>query len=217
MQKYAKTGLLILTLVFPVLIFIFLKVFTTNRYDLPFFAPERDALTQEIRIVEGDTVYQRISNFSLPSPTGTPITQAKTFGQTMVVANLSGASIETAQEVIAHLSRVAGLLSDYPRLSLLSLVDSTQSTLEADIRQAQNFGERWLVAVAPAATLDGLLRTTFHLGTNANTGQTISPDARLSLVDSEGYIRGYYDALDPEETERLMAEIRILEHNRTEK
>ena len=67
MQKYIKTGLLIIVLVVPVLIFLFLQGYTTNHFDLPYYVPLRDSVTNEVIVNNGDTAYYQLKDFSLSS------------------------------------------------------------------------------------------------------------------------------------------------------
>jgi protein SCO1/2 len=42
-------------------------------------------------------------------------------------------------------------------------------------------------------------------------------ETKLVLIDADGHIRGYYNASDLEETNRLMAEIKILDYEKKRK
>ncbi len=44
----------------------------------------------------------------------------------------------------------------------------------------------------------------------AKSAETIPYTEQFILVDKQGYIRGFYDGTDPEEVDRLMAEVKIL-------
>lgn len=214
MQKYVKTGLLILTLVFPVLIFIFLKVFTTNHYDLPYFVPLRDAANNVIVQPSGDTTFYQISEFSLVTIDGSTITAPSINGKTLLISTLSSPCADTCQKVISQLARIQALHREYPTFSLLTLISQNDRGLLSEIKKSRQFDDGWMIAVLPDSTITRTLQNVFHLNEKVPGLQTISPHARLSLVDGSGYIRGFYDTTDPEETDRLMAEIRILEHNR---
>lgn len=216
MQKYTKAGLLMLTLVFPVLIYLFLKIFTTNRYDLPYYVPLRDAANNAIIKPDGDTTFYQIQDFSLLTNGGT-ITADSLKGKTILVSTLSSPCADTCQEVMKQLVRVQALHQDYPSFIILTLLNANDQQLAAQVKERKQSDAGWLVATLPDSMLTRTVEKVFRLNQKVPGMQTISPQARLSLVDNAGFIRGFYDTTDPEEVDRLMAEIRILEHNREDK
>ena len=216
MRKYVKTGLLILTLAFPVLIFLFLKVFTSNRFDLPYFVPLRNAAGDVLVKPNSDTTFYQIPDFSLPADGGT-IDAASLKGKTILVSTLSSPCGDTCQKVLNQLVRVQALHQDYPSFVILTLLNEKDSPLIDKISERKPMYAGWLVATLPDSTLAFTIQNIFRLNEKVSGLQTISPQARLSLVDGAGFIRGFYDTTDPEETDRLMAEIRILEHNRKQR
>ncbi len=213
MRKHTKTGLLMLTLVFPVLIYLFLKVFTTNRYDLPYFVPLRDAANNATVRPDGDTTFYQVQDFSLPAYSGS-VTSAALKGKTILVSTLSLPCADTCQEVLKQLGRVQALHKDYPQFVILTLVNAEDARLISILNERKESDKGWLVATLPDSLLARTIQNVFRFNEKVPGLQTISPQARLSLVDGAGFIRGFYDTTDSEETDRLMAEIRILEHNR---
>ena len=216
MRKYLKTGLLILTLAFPVLIFLFLKVFTSNRFDLPYFVPLRDAGNNVVMQEKGDTTFYQIPDFSLPADGGT-IDAASLKGKTVLVSTLASPCGDTCQRLLNQLVRVQALHRDYPSFVILTLLDDQDAQMVSEINERKQLYAGWLVATLPDSLLNATIQNVFRLNEKVPGLQTISPQARLSLVDGAGFIRGFYDTTDPEETDRLMAEIRILEHNRKQR
>jgi len=216
MRKYTKTGLLILTLAFPVLIFVFLKVFTSNRFDLPYFVPQQDAAGNVITKSDGDTAFYQIKDFALLSD-GSAFSAATLKGKTIVVSTLSSPCSDTCQKVLTQLSRVQVLHQEYPSFTVLTLIEKGDHQIATSLEGRTQPGAGWLVFLLPDSTLSSAVQNVFRLNENVPGLQTISPRARLGLVDSAGFIRGFYDTTNPEEIDRLMAEVRILEHNRNEK
>lgn len=213
MRKYTKTGLLILTLAFPVLIFVFLKVFTSNRFDLPYFVPLRDATNNVVMQPGGDTTFYQIPDFPLLAD-GDTFDAAALKGKTVLVSTLSSPCGDTCQRVLTQLIRAQGLHQDYPSFVILTLIDKNDSQIVSVVNERRQSDTGWLVSALPDSTLSSTIQNIFRLNENVPGLQTISPSARLSLVDGAGFIRGFYDTIDPEEIDRLMAEIRVLEHNR---
>ncbi|WP_377242235.1 hypothetical protein [Persicitalea jodogahamensis] len=203
-----------LTLVFPVLIYLFLKVFTTNHYDLPYFVPLRDVANNAIVQSNGDTTFYQIQDFSLKTADGSTISTASLQGKTIVISTVSSPCADTCKEVLSQLARVQSLHQAYPAFFVLTLVSEDNPQLISSIKESREVEEAWKIATVPDSAFSLILQDVFRLSEKVPGLQTISPQARLSLVDDAGFIRGFYDTTDPEEVDRLMAEIRILEHNR---
>ncbi len=203
-----------LTLVFPVLIYLFLKVFTTNHYDLPYFVSLRDVANNAIVNPDGDTTFYQIQDFSLITADGSTISAASLQGKTVLVSTLSFPCADTCKEVLSQLARVQSLHQDYPGFIILTLIEKNNAPLISSIKEVRESETGWQIAPLSDSTLNYTLQTVFRLNEKVPGLKTISSQSRLSLVDGAGFIRGFYDTADPEEIDRLMAEIKILEHNR---
>lgn len=214
MRKYTKTGLLIITLAFPVLIFIFLKVFTSNRFDLPYFVPLRDAADNAVIQPGGDTTFYQIPDLSLTALGGSIDPSASLKGKTIVVSTFSSPCGDTCQKALSQLVRAHALHREYPSVVILTLVNEHDSQIIQIVGGQRPADAGWLISAMPDSTLNSTIQSVFRLNEKVPGLQTISPQARLSLVDGAGFIRGFYDTTNPDETDRLMAEIRILEYNR---
>jgi protein SCO1 len=212
MQKYIKAGVLIVILVVPVFIFLFLKGFSTNRFDIPYFIPQRDSLTQGVMIDNGDTVFFQLPNFSTNTIDGERFAAEQIKGKIVVVSAQESPCEDTCQKVMAQLGRVAGLSEVYPELLILTLVRGKVKAYRQEVTDS----DRWRFVPLPETLYPEYLGKVFHLNESLGGQQTILPHNRFQLIDQSGFVRGYYDALDPEETDRLMVEIKILERNRKE-
>lgn len=212
MQKYIKTGLLIIVLVVPVLIFLFLQGYTTNHFDLPYYVPLRDSVTNDVIVNNGDTAYYQLEDFSLASiDSQSTVTSEQLRNRVTVVSAFNGSCEGECEKVWNHLIRIRSLHETLPSLTVLTILATRDTTFVRKIADRPKSG--WLVAHVAENTYSRALRSIFHLDTLDNA-QTISGYKPLSLVDSKGFIRGYYDPQKDEEIERLLAEIRVLEYNR---
>jgi len=212
MQKYIKTGLLIVVLVVPVLVFLFLQGYTTNHFDLPYYVPLRNPGTNEVVIKNGDTAFYQIQGFSLPSfDKKSIVTAAVLQGKTTVINTLNEPCDEGCQKVLTQLTRIYALHQTYPSLALLTIV-SGEGKPTKSIAARQKPG--WLIVQESDSTNTGTLQNIFHLLPEGENRQTIPVYDQLMLVDGQGYIRGYYDARKTEEIERLLGEIRVLQYNK---
>ncbi len=202
-----------ITLAFPVLFFLFLKLFASNHFDLPYFVPLRDATNNVVMKPGGDTAFYQIQDSSLPT-FGSTINAASLKGKTVLVSTLSSPCGDTCQKVLSQLVRLHALHQEYPSFIILTLIDKDDSQLIPSLNERRQSDAGWLVSALPDSTLRSAIQDVFRLNEKVPGLQTISPPARLSLMDGAGFIRGFYDTTDPEEIDRLMAEVRILEHNR---
>ena len=73
MNKTLKAGVLIAILVVPASIFLFLKFFGNNRFDLPYYMPKISE-QGEVVVENGDTVFHQVPSFSLVDQQGKTFT-----------------------------------------------------------------------------------------------------------------------------------------------
>jgi hypothetical protein len=200
MKNFPKAGLLIVTLVIPALIFLFLKLFATNHYEVPYFNPKLGS-DGRVEIVNGDTVFQNTSELKLSSGIvnlGNGIS---------VISYLPGVCEENCKLMLSNLQRVYDMRS--------AITDLTINVLSKDIiepsSEFRDLGKAaWNVKVVAESDINNF--------SNAQAlpfkhSLELYPDGRgLVLVDRKGYTRGYYDGADPDEVDRLMAEVKILNY-----
>jgi protein SCO1 len=211
MRNYLKTGLLIVVLVVPVLVFLFLQGYTTNHFDLPYYVPLRSPVTDEVIVENGDTTFYQIGDFSLSSiDSQSTVNSAQLRNKITVISTLSGSFDGKCEKILSNLNRIHALHETIPSVTLLTIITTQDTTLTKRIYDRSKEG--WLVARVSEKTYNEELQNIFHL-TALDKGQTISEYKPFSLVDRNGFIRGYYNAQEDEEIERLLAEIRVLEYN----
>lgn len=205
--------MLILLLVVPVLIFLFLKGFATNHFDLPYYVPLKDSTTNEVVTSNGDTVFYQISASSFTQ--GAKSTTGALNGKTIVFGALSLPCGDSCEQMLAKLSRVAKLNEEYPEFRVVSLVNE-KDELPSTIKGQAGVSKAWQVLSVQNSIYEHYVTDLFRLTEKIPGQKTISLDNRFILIDKSRYIRGYYDLRDPEELERLLVEIKVLEYNREE-
>lgn len=189
MKKYIKAGLLIVTLVIPALIFTFLRFFATNHYNVPFFHPEVND-GGVVKIIQKDTVYYKIPD----------AIQISLKGKLSVISYESETCNETCQIMRDNLNRIYGLREGIPGLQIVSLTGQVSKHPSRERKQG------WYSFDMDRMVSDSLFKWN-EVTWFKKTGLA---ENRWMLIDRSGYIRGYYDGADTEETNRLMAEIKIL-------
>lgn len=188
MKKFGKAGLLILTLVMPALIFTCLRFFTTNHYNIPFYHPVVDNAGQ-VKVNNSDTVYYEVPNLD-----------GYSFRGKLTVVNYQGQECTDSCAVMRdNLNRIYTLRSHNKDLSILSVGDSVKGG---------SVNDGWFSSRMSDSTRLDLFKW------NYPTSKVVyDKDCRWVLVDGTGHIRGYYRGADAGESDRLMAEIKILSSN----
>jgi protein SCO1 len=193
MNKILKAGILVVLLLIPVFIFLFLKVFGKNRYDLPYLHPVAVNYTETGK---PDTVFLRLRD-TLFTSSGSEIKFKFNTGEIKVVGFIKEEPI---------LKELEAIQDEFIRNNNLVIYSFADLDRERIAIHAQNYHvdpTKWKF-FNPDQELDAI-------------GQYIKlrPEEirkYLVLIDEKGFIRGNYKFSDPKEIERLILEIRILMH-----
>lgn len=213
MKKLFKAGLLIVLLVIPALIFIFLKFFATNHYDLPYYNPTMDSTGSVLRLMAtGDTLYDKVSSENLMSPAGKPLPENIFKEKFTAVTYLPANCDEQCKIQFDRLGRIFELTKQIDGFQLMSITDSLQANYGSYSVHIGKPG--WTIGVFLPKFREQVMLKNFKFQTLALKQQTNSLENKLLLIDAKGIVRGYYNGADVDEIERLMAEIRILDYSR---
>ena len=215
-----QTLLLGLLLLVPVLAFLFLFRFGTNRYALPFLLPDRVDSTRVGGEWRRDTVFHRVVPFRLSSAIGRVVTNEE-LGAGLYVAQVYGPDAASAR-VARALLRVQEKFRHEPRVRLATFVldagPGSGAGRAAELaRLAEQYGTiagKWFFLTGNADTLQRLARQEFRLPADPRRlpGAVFtanSPAGRLLLIDRDRYVRGLYDGTDGREIDRLLTEITV--------
>ena len=211
-----QTLLLGLLLLLPVLAFLFLFRFGTNRYALPTYLPDRVDSTQVGGQWQRDTVFHQVGAFRLPASTGRAVSSQE-LGRGLYIAQFYGNDAASAR-VARALLRVQEKFRHEPRVRLVTFVlnaDSSQVT--ALTRLAEQYGTitgKWFFLTGPADSLNRLMRQEFRLMADPKqlpiaVSAANIPAGRLLLVDNQRRVRGIYDGTDGREIDRLLTEVTV--------
>jgi protein SCO1/2 len=117
----------------------------------------------------------------------------------------------------SRMRQLAKALSGQPGIRFVSVsVDPVHDTPEALKTYARHHEvdlSRWVFVVGPEAVIQRLCLEGFKLGYGQDPDSAMEPvihSSRFVLVDADGAIRGYYEAGDDAETDRLAADARRL-------
>ena len=164
--------------------------------------------------------YGRVGAFSLTDQEARPISQRDLQGKVWIAAFFFTRCAGQCPLMSARMAQLQRTLGDAPSLQLVSFtLDPSYDTperLRAYARHYQAERQRWQFVGGDESTLHALASDDFHLSVADGIPQAepIIHSSRLVLVDAQGHIRGYYDALDSEAMGRLAADAQRLIHAR---
>jgi protein SCO1/2 len=228
-----KTGILLMILIVPVLVYISLKIFGQNHFSLPRYIPAIDSTTGEIRMAkrlkprwnesELDTVFQTIPSFSLMDERGKAFTSENLKGK-IYVANFFFTRCGTiCPKITSQVSRVTDAFIQDKDIHFISLsVDPNYDNPEKLAGYSKKFDAdtaRWTFLTGDKKTIYPLILKGFRVpladaseydAAIKNPDETFIHSERLVLVDKSGVIRGFYDGTDKKEVDRLIVEIKVL-------
>ncbi|MCH7514963.1 MAG: hypothetical protein IH947_13640 [Bacteroidetes bacterium] len=188
-----RKSVLFLILVLPFVVYLFLKIFGENKYEIPVFYENGITFSECFQAQKKPFLVPDLEKF-LEEPGEHPVLQEKT-SLIFVYSSLN----PSAEFCLNELSRLMQTKFSGYQIQALALSD----------RKAPGVGNGIIFVNGNS---DSIIRY-------VNCGLVMSqkPDTTITdnlhwivLVDSKKQIRGYYDATDYEEYDRLAAEVDIL-------
>ena len=211
-----QTLLLGLLLLLPVLAFLFLFRFGSNRYALPTYLPDRVDSTQVGGEWQRDTVFHQIAPFQLLSSNGREVSSAE-LGKGLYIAQFFGPG-EASARVARQLLRVQEKFRHESRVRLVTFVlNGGLSQTTALTQLAEQYGTiagKWFFLTGAPDTLKQLTLQQYRLTADPKQlpGAVYTaniPAGRLLLVDNQRRVRGIYDGTDGREIDRLLTEVTV--------
>lgn len=209
-----KYIVLIAMLTLPPLVFIFLKVFGQNHFELPVYYENG---LQSLPTDSPDKQHY-IPKFSFTNQEGKATGTREVKGHVYVANFIFTRCGSICPQMSRQFQRVQDHFEDNKELKLLSFsVDPTYDTVPVLAAYAQEFEVKpgmWHLLTGSKAEINTLAVRGFALPVaevaQADPANAFIHSEKAVLVDTQGRIRGYYDATDPKEVDRLIAEIQIL-------
>ncbi|CAG5008623.1 hypothetical protein DYBT9275_04320 [Dyadobacter sp. CECT 9275] len=212
MKKYGKAGLLIFTLVIPALIFTFLRYFASNHYDLPYFNPVLDQKGNVV-IAGSDTVFKALPEIHFPGRSNSANSKQPLRGNITVINYIPADCGDSCQLVLEQLKRIYALRTHIEGLKLISIAEQPADSLDKSV--TREIG--WPILTGSAEEVAHVTETDLQMKANLPGKKNIPLFSKLVLIDRKGYTRGYYNGTLPEEIDRLMAELKILNFEEKER
>lgn len=210
---------LVCILLLPILIFMFLKGFGTNEYELPvFFEKGVDNPFQECPIT--DTTQHYIPDFAFTNQEGNTVGKAQMEGKITIVDFFFTSCPSICPDMSREMERVNDLFRDEAQIQIFSISIDPEYDTPAVLKE---YAERHLAKAGKWDFLTGnkldiyrLARCGFVIPTldgNGVADDFVHSD-KFILVDELGRIRGYYSGTNREEVDLLMLEAKILLHGK---
>jgi protein SCO1/2 len=218
MKSVRQLLVVLVILTVPSIFFLVLKTGKNNFSSLEIFGP-REAPTA----ADGDTIYHTISDFSLTSQQGTPVTAADFNGKILVTDFFFATCQTICPKMTMQMRRVQEKFKSMPDVALLSITVNPENdsvpVLAAFAKEYQAIPGKWTFATGDKKIIYDLARHSYFLTAmpgDGGPGDFIHSE-KLVLVDKERRIRGYYDGTDYLDVDKLIEDIVVLQHEYTKK
>ncbi len=166
-------------------------------------------------IVNGDTIYHTVPNFSFTNQYGETVTN-KTFADKAYIVDYFFTSCPTiCPKVKQQQLRLYDKYKNHPKLSFLSVsIDTKYDTVE----RLANFSKRleiekgnWHFVTGDKDEIYENANGFFHVAIeNEDAPGGYDHDGKLVLIDKEGHIRGFCDGLFKDQVDRFFYDIENL-------
>lgn len=224
LKKYIKAGILLIVLGVPAFVFIFLKVFGENKFDLPHYFPELDA-SGEVKVVNGDTTFITVPDFTFTDQSDEKFEYKK---ENITVVSFFFSRCGTICPITnKNLLRVAETFKSNDSIDILSLtVDPVYDTPKVLGKYAVELGavyKNWRFLTGDKKYIYDLAIKGMKLPVSdasdydkniVDIDQTFIHSDKLLLIDTKGNIRGIYEGTNKSDIERLVVEIKVLLKNK---
>jgi protein SCO1 len=158
---------------------------------------------------------RELVNFSLTDQNGRTVTRADLKGKFLVVSFLFTSCSLTCPIVSGQMAQIQQLTTNQPDVQLMSLtVDPDDDTVPVLAKYGHRFNadtNRWLFLTGDDAVVHHLIGTSF-LSPDTNDAFAYMPGnyaniERIALVDPQGRVRAYFDGLNQDVANAVVAEI----------
>jgi protein SCO1/2 len=164
----------------------------------------------------GEAVHYRAPDFVLTGQNGELFSQKDVRGKIHVVDFFFTSCPTICPQMTTHLKDVQEQFEGNDRVSILSYsIDGANDTPEVLSNYAETYGidqKQWKLLTGNPSDIFELSRGYKVMAFDDSLGndRNLVHDGTFVLLDSRRRIRGYYNGLDPEDTQRLISDMKIL-------
>ncbi|WMN10698.1 hypothetical protein QYS49_35700 [Marivirga salinae] len=211
-MKKSKILILLFTLTFPVILYLFLRSYGQNEFALPVFFENAEKKFCNDSTVKSNSVQV----FSLNLQDSFKLEDI--YNADFKIIHFPNPQDSEIQTLKNELNRVFNTFDELS-INLLSFEAITNKMGEMKVSKAFLPGQRSETYLYPTAEKDVFVNCIYAFPTQDWEGEhpteeIIAFDHTLVLLDEENRIRGYYDGYETKEVDRLILEIRVLLSNR---
>ncbi|MDX5338544.1 MAG: SCO family protein [Cyclobacteriaceae bacterium] len=210
---------LVCILLIPVLIFMFLKGFGTNEYDLPIYYQNGvDNPFQECP--SSDTTQHDIPEFSFTNQEGKRIGRQEMEGKITIVDFFFTSCPSICPIMSKEMERVNDMFREEGQVQIMSIsIDPEYDTPEILKEYAERHNAipgKWHFLSGPKEETYQLAKCGFVIPTVDGNGvpDDFVHSDKFILIDSQGRIRGYYSGTNREQVDLLILETKVLLHGK---
>jgi protein SCO1 len=208
---------LVCILLVPVLIFLFLRGFGNNQYELPIFF--QNGVDNPFReCPEKETGQHYIPEFTFTNQNGLPFGRAQMEGKITVVDFFFTSCPSICPVMSKEMERVNDMFRDVQGVQIISIsIDPEYDTPEILKEYAEKHNastDKWNFLSGPKDEIYQLAKCGFVLPTLDGNGvpDDFVHSDKFVLIDELGRIRGYYSGTNREDVDLLMLETKVLLH-----
>ncbi len=208
---------LVCILLIPVLVFMFLKGFGKNDYDLPIFF-QKGVDNPFLECPPTDTTQHYIPEFSFMNQEGKAMGRAEMEGKITIVDFFFTSCPSICPIMSKEMERVNDMFRDEAKVQIMSIsIDpeyDTPAILKAYAEEHHAIPGKWHFLSGPKDETYRLAKCGFIIPTVDGNGvpdDFVHTD-KFMLIDELGRIRGYYSGPNREEVDLLMLETKVLLH-----
>ena len=167
---------------------------------------------------DSEAVFGELKDFSFTERRRAEVTRESLLGEPWIAGFIFTRCSTICPALTQELSQAAVELDGLPAKVVAFSVDPEHDTPEVLSEYASHFeggeSEDWLFLTGSEAKIHALILGSFKLNVGRmegeDPGMAFAHSSRLVVVDGEGKIRGYYDSLEEQGTERAIARVRHL-------
>lgn len=152
-------------------------------------------------------IYSQVPDFSLVDSDGSPFGRSDLEGQVWIADFVYTTCPGPCPSVTAKLAGFQEPVTKLPDARLVTITVNPEVDTPAQLRDyAKSFdaADRWVFLTGAEDQIHDLVQNGFKLSVARQEGEDpVLHSTKLVLVDQAGFIRGYYDAMRPDEMRKL--------------
>ncbi len=168
------------------------------------------------KIVNGDTIYQKIPAFEFINQDSLPYSSKELQGRVHVADFFFTSCPGICPVMTGQMQRLQEMTTDYPDFQIVSFsVDPERDTPSKLKEYAKNHRadlKRWVFLTGPMDSIYKVGIKGYYLGMQKDSTQPggYLHSGRFVLVDKKGLIRGYYDGTNVNDVNHLAEDLKVL-------